>query len=262
MASGEDMARYLIAQLNDGRYGSTTILSPAGIAEMQRGAVPAQGGVWGGMEEAQYGLGWGAGKRNGIIVVEHPGRSASFRSEMILVPEGRWGIAVLMNSVNRVSGERMEVITDGVLNLVMGQQPPPVPENNGMLQILQLVTAVAGVQLLAMIWSAFTLRRLVRRAPGTVRGWLSIVRYVVAPLAFYVPLGLFFLLLVPLLAQMPQWQLFLVSIPDIATVALVSGVAALAWVIFRMAVMFRVMRRRTPRVAVPAAAPARNVQAT
>ncbi|HZG65280.1 MAG TPA: hypothetical protein VEZ12_00955, partial [Herpetosiphonaceae bacterium] len=163
---------------------------------------------------------------------------------------------------NRVSGERMEVITDGVLNLVMGQQPPTVPENNGMLQILQLVTAVAAVQLLAMIWSAFTLRRLLRHAPGTVRGWLSIVRYVVAPLAFYVPLGLFFLLLVPLLAQMPRWQLFLISIPDIATVALVAGVAALAWAIFRTAMMFHVMRRRTPRVAAPAAAPARNVQAT
>ena len=262
MTSGEDMARYLIAQLNDGRYGSTTILSPAGIAEMQRGAVPVLNGVWGGIEEARYGLGWGAGKRNGITVVEHAGRSATFRADMILVPEGRWGIAVLKNSVNRVSGERMETITDGVFNLVMGQQPPPVPENNGMLQILQLVTAVAAVQLLAMIWSAFTLRRVVRRAPGTVRGWLSIARYVVAPLAFYVPLGLFFLVLVPLLAQMPQWRLFLISIPDIATVALVSGVAALAWAIFRTAVMFRVMRRRTPLVAAPAAAPARNVQAT
>ncbi|HZG65278.1 MAG TPA: serine hydrolase, partial [Herpetosiphonaceae bacterium] len=262
MSSGEDMARYLIAQLNDGRSGSTSILSPAGIAELQRDAVAIPGESWPGLKEARYGMGWYAGKRNGVAVIGHPGDASNFHADMMLVPEGRWGIVLLMNSLNRVSAERMLTIADGVLSLVVGQQPPPVPENNGMLQILQLVTAVATVQLLAMIWSAFTLRRLVRRAPGTVRGWLSIVRYVVAPLAFYVPLGLFFLVLVPLLAQMPQWRLFLISIPDIATVALVSGVAALAWAIIRTAVMYRVLRRGTRRVVPPAAVPAANVQTT
>jgi hypothetical protein len=167
-----------------------------------------------------------------------------------------------MNSLNRVSGERMLAIPDGVFNLVMGQQPPPVPENNGMLQILQLVMAVAAVQLLMMLWSAFTLRRVVRRAPSTVRGWLSIVRYVVAPLAFYLPLALFFLLLVPMLTQITQWPLLLISIPDIGTVALASGVAAVAWVIIRTAAIFGLMRRRTRQVPPQPVAPATNVPAT
>jgi hypothetical protein len=169
---------------------------------------------------------------------------------------------VLKNSVNRVSGERMETITDGVFNLVMGQQPPPVPENNGMLQILQLVTAVATVQLLAMIWSAFTLRRLVRVAPGTVQGWLSIVRYVVAPMVFYVPLGLFFLVFVPMLTQMQQWSLLLISLPDIGTVALVAGVAAFGWVMIRTAVLVRVLRRGTSHVVTPPAASVTPIQTT
>ncbi|HZG68103.1 MAG TPA: serine hydrolase, partial [Herpetosiphonaceae bacterium] len=261
MASGEDMARYLIAQLNDGRYGSTTILSPAGTAEMQRGTVPIPGGVWGGFEEARYGMGWGGGQRNGVAAVGHPGDASNIHVDMILVPEGRWGVVLLMNSNNRVAPERMLAITDGVLSLVLGQQPPPVPDNWGMVDILRYVTALAMVQLLAMIWSVYTLRRLVRSAPGTVGGWLSIIRYVVAPLVFYLLLALVFLVGVRIIIPYP-WPLLLISFPDLGTVTLVSGVAALGWAIIRTAVLVRLLRRRVPRVVPPPAAHARNVQAT
>jgi CubicO group peptidase (beta-lactamase class C family) len=37
----EDLAHHLIVQLNEGRYGEVQVLSPAGIAEMQRPAVSA-----------------------------------------------------------------------------------------------------------------------------------------------------------------------------------------------------------------------------
>lgn len=39
ISSAEDMAHYLIAHLNEGRYGDVQILSEAGIQELQRGAV-------------------------------------------------------------------------------------------------------------------------------------------------------------------------------------------------------------------------------
>ena len=39
ISSAEDMGRYLIAQLNEGRYGDAQILSPEGIAELHRPAV-------------------------------------------------------------------------------------------------------------------------------------------------------------------------------------------------------------------------------
>ncbi len=34
ISSAEDMARYLIAHLNAGRYGGASIISPAGLAEL------------------------------------------------------------------------------------------------------------------------------------------------------------------------------------------------------------------------------------
>ena len=39
ISSAEDMAHYLIAHLNGGRYGDVQILSAAGIEELHRGAV-------------------------------------------------------------------------------------------------------------------------------------------------------------------------------------------------------------------------------
>ena len=136
-----------------------------------------------------------------------------------------------------------------------------MPGNWGLVDILRYVTALAVVQLLAMIWSAYTLRRLVRSAPGTVGGWLSIVRYVVAPLVFYLLLALVFLVGARMIIPYP-WPLLLLSFPDFGTVALVCGVAALGWAIIRTAVLVRLLRRGTPRVVAPPAAPAKNVQAT
>jgi hypothetical protein len=261
MSSGEDMAHYVIAQLNGGRYGGTSLLSPAGIAELQRGAVPIPGAAWPGLEEGRYGLGWMTGTRSGVPVIGHRGDTAHFHSAMLLVPEGRWGIMLLMNANNRISGERMFAITDGVLSLVVGQQPPAVPGNSGMLDVLRAITALAVVQLLMMIWSALTLRRLARSTAGAVRGWRSIARYGVAPLLLYLLLALVFLGGLPLLFSYP-WPLLLLSLPDMGTVALVCGVVALAWAGIRTAVMVRLLRRHAPRVVPATAAPARNVQAT
>ena len=83
----------------------------------------------------------------------------------------------------------------------------------------------------------------------------------VAPLLFYLLLALVFLGGLPMLFSYP-WPLLLLSLPDMGTVALVCGMAALAWVIIRTAVMFRLLRRGTRQVVPPPTAPARNVQAT
>jgi len=40
IVSAEDMTHFAIAQMNEGRYGDTSVLSPQGIAEMHAPAVP------------------------------------------------------------------------------------------------------------------------------------------------------------------------------------------------------------------------------
>lgn len=63
MSSAEDMAHYLIAQLNDGRYGKVSVVSPQGIAAMHQPAVPTQ------TPETYYGMGWGIDQIDGAPAV-------------------------------------------------------------------------------------------------------------------------------------------------------------------------------------------------
>ncbi len=60
IASAEDEGHFLIAQLNGGRFGSTTILSPQGIAAAHApGVAVGDGGD-------TYGLGWRTGSLGGV----------------------------------------------------------------------------------------------------------------------------------------------------------------------------------------------------
>ena len=68
LSSTEDMSHYLIAQLNDGRYGGVQILSPAGISEMHR---PAAEFTMMGASLGQYGMGWFINDRDQVRIVSH-----------------------------------------------------------------------------------------------------------------------------------------------------------------------------------------------
>ena len=54
VSDAADMARYLVAQVNDGRYGTASVLAPAGIAALHRPEVSE--GTPG--RDARYGMGW------------------------------------------------------------------------------------------------------------------------------------------------------------------------------------------------------------
>jgi hypothetical protein len=158
------MAHYLIAQLNGGRYGNASILSPAGIAQMQRGAVVVPGGGGTGYDDAKYGMGWFSGNRNGVALVAHPGDTADFHADVILMPESRSGIVMLMNSNDRVAGERMRGIAYGVASLLHNQPPAPTEANSSMTNVLRIIVALAAVQALAIIRAGIVLSALGRRS--------------------------------------------------------------------------------------------------
>jgi CubicO group peptidase (beta-lactamase class C family) len=255
MSTAEDMAHYLIAQLGGGRYGNVSILSPTGIAEMQRTAVGVPGGGGTSYDDAGYGMGWFTGNRNGVAMVGHSGDTADLHSDMIMMPEHGWGIVMLMNANNRVEPQRMREIAFGVASLLNGQQPASTEAtNSGATDILRIIVALATGQALTMIWSALTLRRFVRRAAeGNVGGWMSIVRHVVLPLLLYLPLALVFLVGVPMVFRNP-WPVLLLFYPDIGWVALAAGVLALGWTLIRTGIALSMLRtgRRVAVVAVRA----------
>jgi hypothetical protein len=165
------------------------------------------------------------------------------------MPESGWGIVMLMNSNNRVAGERMRGIAYGVASLLQNQQlqnqqPSPIETNSSVTNILRMIVVLAAVQTLAMIWSAIRLRRFVRRAKeGVVDGWVSVVRHVVLPLVLYLPLALVFLVGVPAAFRYP-WPALLLFLPDVGWVALVAGVLTLGWSMIRTGVALSALLRR------------------
>ena len=95
ISSGEDMAHYLIALLNGGRYGDAQILSEAGIAEMHQGVAEH---VAMGMSMGTYGMGWYASDVGETEVIWHTGLVPDFCAYMALVPEQKKGVILLLNA--------------------------------------------------------------------------------------------------------------------------------------------------------------------
>jgi CubicO group peptidase (beta-lactamase class C family) len=92
IASAEDMAHFLSAQLGGGRYGNASILSPEGITAMQQAVVPQ------GNRDMYWGMGWDVGQLNGIPAVWLWGDGPNVHAKIVLVPAGRWGIVVMENA--------------------------------------------------------------------------------------------------------------------------------------------------------------------
>ena len=90
--SGDDMAKFMIAHLQDGRYGSVQILKPETAQEMhkmQNQPTPPFNGM---------ALGFYRDDKNGHVVIAHGGDSVLFHSDLNLFINDGVGIYISMNS--------------------------------------------------------------------------------------------------------------------------------------------------------------------
>jgi hypothetical protein len=239
-SSAEDMAHYLIAQLNGGTYDGARVLSPEGVNEMHRGAVSAN--IMG--EKIRYGMGWGIRELNGVRTISHSGTTLAFQANMILVPEGKWGVMVLQSAKNYTHGERAENIGAGVVSLLVGQQPPPPPGLSQMQIALFVLLGVLGLQLVGIGRSVVLIRRWRDRPDLRPQGKTGIALRVGLPLVLSFLWALLSLAVAPVVLQFPLKGLMLM---DFGQVLLLSGALALVWGIMRTILMYLVLRgRKTP----------------
>ena len=88
-----DMARFMIAHLQNGRYGDTTILSASSIQKMHQRQFtndPRANGWTFGFMEAEL---------NGQRIIWHGGATCFFHSALVLLPEQNSGVFVSFNSI-------------------------------------------------------------------------------------------------------------------------------------------------------------------
>jgi CubicO group peptidase (beta-lactamase class C family) len=251
ISSAQDMTHYLSAQLNAGRYGGGSVLSPEGVAAMHRPAVRE------GDKDIFYGMGWERRSTpSGLPVIQHDGTNSNFYADMVLEPEGRWGVVILanVNSFN-LNGGRLQGLSSGVISLLHGQTPPdvPMPHHPIFASAMLLVAVVAVLQLLGIVRSVVLLRRWRTQHNRRPRRRRAVALRVGLPLVSNVGWGLFMLIGFPQLLY-PLSPILLI-VPDLGYLVVVSGVVALSWGFVRTVLAYFALRQSSTPKATEASAP-------
>jgi CubicO group peptidase (beta-lactamase class C family) len=232
----QDMAHYLTAQVNGGRYGTKTILSPAGMAELHRAGVPT------GHDNVDYAMGMEVRTTNGIRTIAHDGSNFNAHANLVLIPDGKWGIILMENAENSpdefFGSRRMSGIADGVTSMVKGKQPASTGTSAAVWIVFGIVFAIIALQFAGITRSV---RRFRRRPP---RGFLRIGLAIGLPLALSLLWSFIVLIGVPQKVGAPLSAL-LMGMPDLGYLLGISVVVGLAWALAKSVWVTLTLRLRS-----------------
>jgi CubicO group peptidase (beta-lactamase class C family) len=117
-SSVNELSRFVIAFLNDGRADGKTVLQPSVIARLSTPVVTVPGG------EVRYGLGLEQRESHGVKWIEHAGNRTGYGSLIRMAPERRFGMIILGNK----SGASLPKSADKAAELVLGLVPALAPK--------------------------------------------------------------------------------------------------------------------------------------
>jgi CubicO group peptidase (beta-lactamase class C family) len=234
ISTAEDMAHYLIAQLNGGWYGGKQIVSGAGMDEMHQGAAEI---TEMGMALGSYGMGWISQVSGKSRIVSHTGDVPDFAAFMALVPEQKKGMVLLLNANNAMVKMTLDEMGQGAAERLAGEVPsrtyfgaaPWIMRGLLLIPALQLIDVVA------------VLRRLRgwKRDPQSRPRRSLWMRYILLPLVSNL---LAALTLLPMLSDLRGFST--VFMPDYAWMARISGSFAIGWSFLRPHLFLRAMSKR------------------
>ena len=113
ISTASDMANYLIAQGNQGRYLGGSVLSANGMTLIQTPPVGLG---------SSYAMGWTASNANGIHTIEHNGVLSTFYADAVLLPQSGYGFVLLYNAYALTAATlAYPEIKTGIVSLLMGQ---------------------------------------------------------------------------------------------------------------------------------------------
>jgi CubicO group peptidase (beta-lactamase class C family) len=234
ISTSEDLAGYLIAHLNGGRYGKAQILSGAGIDELHRGV--AEQRVMGN-PVASYGMGWFVTKIGRTKVVSHGGNVPQFSSHLALLPEHKKGAVLLVNADHGLPFI-LDEVGAGVAALLAGEQPPPV--RYGFFPWVMRALPLIPLLQVAGVFATLRLARRWRQDPALrPSGGRLLGQHILLPLIPNLSLA-------AILAYLRSSRLLPfvhLYMPDLAWTARISGSLAGGWAFLRTGLMLRALRR-------------------
>ena len=251
ISTAEDLAHYLIAHLNGGCYHDAQLLSPAGIAELHRGAAefgvaglgPIVGLLTKHMEMGQYGMGWNVNRIGRNELVWHGGTLPHFGAYMALLPERKIGLVLLFNACHHWLNPVLAEFGTGAGALLVGEKVK-LPFTSVIRWLLPAQLLIPAFQIVDV---AATLRRAKRWGSDSQRrpeagqvGWPRVVFPLVLN-AWGARLALR-----PLLSRRRGYlKLYM---PDFSLIAAVCGGLALLGSFLRAGLVIRVLRKPLTRI--------------
>ena len=234
ISSSEDMAHYLIAQLNGGRYGDAQILSPEGIAEMHSPGVDANSM---GVDLGDYGMGWIITPTSQGNRIWHDGTTPDYFSYMALLPDQNRGMVLLVNTNELVINfAALAFVGEDTASLLEGIQPDPV-SRAVVPWSLRAFLIIPVFQILGVFITLRTVRRWRKdasRRPGPIRKWFHIVLPIIPNLVL-----IFCALYLVTSGVLKFWLYFMA---DLSWLALICGSFALVWVFVRTKLVLHTLR--------------------
>lgn len=233
ISSAEDMAHYLMAQLNGGAYAGQQVLSPEGMATLH--APGARMGA-----TSSYAMGWAVHRQDGLLKIDHSGDVSNFHSNMLLLPDQRIGIVILMNVAGYNNAMALNIPIEGVSAILQGHGVTPAvnPLIDWLTPALLLLPLLIAVLWVAGSW--VFIQRWQRRGELPVRGWPIVWRYGL-PLAVDLCLGGAGWLVFPIRFQTPMATIGLFA-PDVIVILVLLTGLSLGCAVGRSLFVFRTGR--------------------
>src|SRR6185369_4471301 len=121
--SAADVARWLRAQMADGRVGGVQVFPP-GVVASTHVLTAAQRDTFDGIPRFGYGLGWQLGILGADTLVHHFGNYPGAFAHISFMPARHVGVAVFINSELRPFGQAADRIAELAYDVALGRDAP------------------------------------------------------------------------------------------------------------------------------------------
>ena len=230
IASTEDLGHYLVAQLNQGEYDGTLLLSAQGVAQMHQQAVDTGWGV-------SYSMGWFVKETEAYDLVFHYGEVPDFFAYLAILPEEQRGLALLVNTNQHMFTYALWSTAENAALMLAGI--PPQPNVWGilpwMLRTLLFLPVLQGVLIFRGIRRIKNWQNGKRPLIGATRMWLL---HILLPTIC----NLTIIACAAAILLTRMFKFIMLFMGDIASVILLCGGIALVWVFVRTPLVLRVLR--------------------
>ncbi|MFJ7639974.1 serine hydrolase domain-containing protein [Peribacillus sp. NPDC097225] len=173
ISSAEDMANYMIAQLNHGTFNGKGILSKNGMNTLHQPSSYIG-------DDTYYAMGWEVKDDE----VSHNGWTENTYSKVIL--DGQYGISLQINSMDYFNLNEYDSIISGVNKLVHHEEPPS-PTDHPFMKYAVIDLIILGFVTL-IVWSIY---RIFKPKPREVHGFLRILHMMFLVMVYWlIPLSI------------------------------------------------------------------------